>query len=204
MSFNPQIPDWGKSFSDNNLEKLLSYHNWLKDTGIKTGLISSKSDQFIWDEFIVHSLYFYKIILDLNTSLTNVYDLGTGAGIPGIPYGIVSDNKVQLVDIKQTRIFELERFLNTNELPNITALKADAELFIKNQDNSIFLMRCYIPKDDLIEKLKKHIFTNKNNLFIISSKSDSKELNKDLFHVKQQKFLINQDEYRFIDVITVK
>ncbi|MDA9646072.1 class I SAM-dependent methyltransferase [Candidatus Actinomarina] len=204
MSFNPQIPDWGKSFSDNNLEKLLSYHNWLKDTGIKTGLISSKSDQFIWDEFIVHSLYFYKIILDLNTSLTNVYDLGTGAGIPGIPYGIVSDNKVQLVDIKQTRIFELERFLNTNELPNITALKADAELFIKNQDNSIFLMRCYIPKDDLIEKLKKHMFTNKNNLFIISSKSDSKELNKDLFHVKQQKFLINQDEYRFIDVITVK
>ena len=162
MSFNPQIPDWGKSFSDNNLEKLLSYHNWLKDTGIKTGLISSKSDQFIWDEFIVHSLYFYKIILDLNTSLTNVYDLGTGAGIPGIPYGIVSDNKVQLVDIKQTRIFELERFLNTNELPNITALKADAELFIKNQDNSIFLMRCYIPKDDLIEKLKKHMFTNKN------------------------------------------
>tara|TARA_B110000196_G_C21063406_1_gene623577 strand:- start:179 stop:793 length:615 start_codon:yes stop_codon:yes gene_type:complete len=204
MSFNPQIPDWGKSFSDNNIEKLLSYHNWLKDTGIKTGLISSKSDQFIWDEFIVHSLYFYKIILDLNTSLTNVYDLGTGAGIPGIPYGIVSDNKVQLVDIKQTRIFELERFLNTNELPNITALKADAELFIKNQDNSIFLMRCYIPKDDLIEKLKKHMFTNKNNLFIISSKSDSKELNKDLFHVKQQKFLINQDEYRFIDVITVK
>ena len=204
MSFNPQIPDWGKSFSDNNLEKLLSYHNWLKDTGIKTGLISSKSDQFIWDEFIVHSLYFYKIILDLNTSLTNVYDLGTGAGIPGIPYGIVSDNKVQLVDIKQTRIFELERFLNTNELPNITALKADAELFIKNQDNSIFLMRCYIPKDDLIEKLKKHMFTNKNNLFIISSKSDSKELNKDLFHVKQQKILINQDEYRFIDVITVK
>ena len=204
MSFNPQIPDWGKSFSDNNLEKLLLYHNWLKDTGIKTGLISSKSDQFIWDEFIVHSLYFYKIILDLNTSLTNVYDLGTGAGIPGIPYGIVSDNKVQLVDIKQTRIFELERFLNTNELPNITALKADAELFIKNQDNSIFLMRCYIPKDDLIEKLKKHMFTNKNNLFIISSKSDSKELNKDLFHVKQQKFLINQDEYRFIDVITVK
>ena len=204
MSFNPQIPDWGKSFSDNNLEKLLSYHNWLKDTGIKTGLISSKSDQFIWDEFIVHSLYFYKIILDLNTSLTNVYDLGTGAGIPGIPYGIVSDNKVQLVDIKQTRIFELERFLNTNELPNIIALKADAELFIKNQDNSIFLMRCYIPKDDLIEKLKKHMFTNKNNLFIISSKSDSKELNKDLFHVKQQKFLINQDEYRFIDVITVK
>ena len=204
MSFNPQIPDWGKSFSDNNLEKLLSYHNWLKDTGIKTGLISSKSDQFIWDEFIVHSLYFYKIILDLNTSLTNVYDLGTGAGIPGIPYGIVSDNKVQLVDIKQTRIFELERFLNTNELPNITALKADAELFIKNQDNSIFLMRCYIPKDDLIEKLKKHMFTNKNNLFIISSKSDSKELNKDLFHVKQQKFLVNKDEYRFIDVITVK
>ena len=94
--------------------------------------------------------------------------------------------------------------MNTNKQLNISALKTDAELLIQKEDNSIFLMRCYIPKDQLIDKLKKNMYTNKNSVFILSSKSDSQDLKRDLFHVKQEKFLINQDEYRFIDVITVK
>ena len=37
MSFDPQIPDWGKEFTDNRQEKLFEYHSWLKNTGIKSG-----------------------------------------------------------------------------------------------------------------------------------------------------------------------
>ena len=65
MNFTPQIPNWGLDFLEKNIDKLLLYHSWLSTTGIKTGLISPKEDQFIWDEFIIHSLYFYKLILDL-------------------------------------------------------------------------------------------------------------------------------------------
>ena len=204
MSFNPQIPDWGKEFIDNRQEKLFKYHSWLKNTGIKSGLISPKSDQFIWDEFVIHSIYFYKIIFDLNLHNIDIYDLGTGGGIPGVPVGLVSNNTVNLIDIKQKRIFELERFLSTHKYNNINALKADAELIIQKQENSIFLMRCYMPKNDLIKKLKKHMFINKNNTFIVSSKENTDDLRDEAFHVKQEKFLINKDEYRFIDVITVK
>ena len=204
MSFDPQIPDWGKEFTDNRQEKLFKYHSWLKNTGIKSGLISSKSDQFIWDEFVIHSIYFYKIIFDLNLHNIDIYDLGTGGGIPGVPVGLVSNNTVNLIDIKQKRIFELERFLSTHKYNNINALKADAELIIQKQENSIFLMRCYMPKNDLIKKLKKHMFINKNNTFIVSSKENTDDLRDEAFHVKQEKFLINKDEYRFIDVITVK
>ena len=204
MSFDPQIPDWGKEFTDNRQEKLFKYHSWLKNTGIKSGLISPKSDQFIWDEFVIHSIYFYKIIFDLNLHNIDIYDLGTGGGIPGVPVGLVSNNIVNLIDIKQKRIFELERFLSTHKYNNINALKADAELIIQKQENSIFLMRCYMPKNDLIKKLKKHMFINKNNTFIVSSKENTDDLRDEAFHVKQEKFLINKDEYRFIDVITVK
>ena len=204
MSFNPLIPDWGKEFIDNRQEKLFKYHSWLKNTGIKSGLISPKSDQFIWDEFVIHSIYFYKIIFDLNLHNIDIYDLGTGGGIPGVPVGLVSNNTVNLIDIKQKRIFELERFLSTHKYNNINALKADAELIIQKQENSIFLMRCYMPKNDLIKKLKKHMFINKNNTFIVSSKENTDDLRDEAFHVKQEKFLINKDEYRFIDVITVK
>ena len=204
MSFDPQIPDWGKDFTDNRQEKLFKYHSWLKNTGIKSGLISPKSDQFIWDEFVIHSIYFYKIIFDLNLHNIDIYDLGTGGGIPGVPVGLVSNNTVNLIDIKQKRIFELERFLSTHKYNNINALKADAELIIQKQENAIFLMRCYMPKNDLIKKLKKHMFINKNNTFILSSKENTDDIRDEAFHVKQEKFLINKDEYRFIDVITVK
>jgi hypothetical protein len=48
------------------------------------------------------------------------------------------------------------------------------------------------------------MFNNKNNTFIVSSKSNTDDIRDEAFHVKQEKFLINEDEYRFIDVITVK
>jgi 16S rRNA G527 N7-methylase RsmG len=204
MNFNPQIPEWGKEFTNNSQEELIKYHSWIKNTGIKSGLISPKSDQFIWDEFVIHSLYFYKIIFDLNLLNIDIYDLGTGGGIPGIPVGIVSNNTVNLIDIKQKRIFELERFLATHKHNNIKALKADAEIIIQKQENSIFLMRCYMPKNDLIKKLKKYMLNNKKNTFIVSSNANNADINVEAFHVKQEKFLINKDEYRFIDVITVK
>ena len=204
MNFNPQIPSWGKDFSENYINELLSYHSWLSTTGIKTGLISPKNNQFIWDEFIVHSLYFYKIVNDLNTSSQNFFDLGTGGGIPGIPFGIVSDQEITLVDIKQKRIFELERLISAQKLSNITAIKEDAEILIKNNDHTIFLMRCYIPHSSLMNLLEKNIENNKQNTFIVSSNADTVNNLEDMFHVKQEKFLINNDEYRYIDVITVK
>lgn len=49
MTFNPQIPNWGKDFSEKYIKDLLSYHQWLLNTGVKTGLISPKSEQFIWE-----------------------------------------------------------------------------------------------------------------------------------------------------------
>ena len=65
MTFEPQVPDWGKKLVGDNLEQLIIYHDWLCKTAIKTGLISPKSKQFVWDEFVVHSLYFGKIISEL-------------------------------------------------------------------------------------------------------------------------------------------
>ena len=65
MNYIPQIPKWGEEYTEKKLDELVSYHGWLASTAIKTGLISPKKEQAIWDEFIVHSLYFAKIIENL-------------------------------------------------------------------------------------------------------------------------------------------
>ena len=131
MNFEPQIPEWGLDDFKNHQDKLFEYHEWLKNTAIKTGLISKKTDQFIWDEFIIHSLYFAKLIKKFkNLSECEIIDLGTGAGIPGIPISIVNKTNVSLVDNKQKRIYELERLVKILNLNNAKPIKKDAKTIL--------------------------------------------------------------------------
>tara|TARA_B100000029_G_scaffold333581_1_gene325765 strand:+ start:618 stop:1220 length:603 start_codon:yes stop_codon:yes gene_type:complete len=200
MNYIPQIPQWGEKYIERNLDDLVDYHKWLSLTGIKTGLISAKDEQTIWDEFIVHSLYFAKIIED-HKEKKEIFDLGTGGGIPGIPISIVRSEKVTLVDNKKTRIFELQRLIRTNRLKNVVAKEENAIKLIKSNKNCIFTLRCYLSSLKLIKELVQPI---KNSLYLVSSSKKKTLKTDELFHVKQEKFLINKTEYRFIDVITVR
>jgi len=198
MSFEPQVPDWGKKLTSNKLDELVKYHQWLSTTGIKTGLISPKSEQFIWDEFIIHSIYFGKLIKEMSFTVEEISDLGTGGGIPGIPIGITTDLRVNLVDIKEKRIFELSRLLKILNRKNMFSLQEDAENHIKN--GGFFVSRCFISSENVINSLKK----DKKTSYLVSSNGENLEYDKNLFHVKQEKFKINKNDIRHIDVINVK
>jgi len=198
MSFEPQVPDWGKKLTSNKLDELVKYHQWLSTTGIKTGLISPKSEQFIWDEFIIHSIYFGKLIKEMSFTVEEISDLGTGGGIPGIPIGITTDLRVNLVDIKEKRIFELSRVLKILNRKNMFSLQEDAEDHIKN--GGFFVSRCFISSENVINSLKK----DKKTTYLVSSNGENLEYDKNLFHVKQEKFKINKNDIRHIDVINVK
>ena len=205
MSFEPQLPEWGLEKFEKHKERLLRYHSWLVDTGIKTGLISNKSKQFVWDEFIIHSLYFALLInkkIEENHERLEIFDIGTGAGIPGIPISIVQKGSVKLIDIKQKRIYELERLIKILNLKNAIAKKEDAKSIFKNVKNSIIVMRCYESTSNILKMLEKQNLINKNLTFYISSNAKTLEKFNNLFHVKQEKFLINKNNFRYIDVIT--
>tara|TARA_B100000131_G_scaffold283805_1_gene291996 strand:- start:11 stop:616 length:606 start_codon:yes stop_codon:yes gene_type:complete len=201
MNYVPQTPKWGEEYIESKINELKAYHRWLASTGIKSGLISPKNEQTIWDEFIVHSLYFAKIIENLQEKKEKIVDLGTGAGIPGIPISIVRNDNVTLVDNKKTRIFELERLITTNSLKNVVAKEENAIKLMKSYENSLFTLRCYLSSSNLIKQLSK---PKKSNIYLVSSSEKNTLKSNKLFHVKQEKFLINKSEYRFIDVITVR
>ena len=198
MTFSPQIPHWGDA-NNKFSEKLYKYHSWLLETGIKNGLISNKDPQFVWDEFIIHSLYFGKIINELDQTFDSIYDLGTGGGIPGIPVAITNPkNQFILVDISESRVFELQRLKNILNLNNVEIIQKDARSVISN--NNLYISRCYISSKDALESIKK----NKNTVYIVSSNGEKIEHNKNMFHVKQENFTINSTDIRHIDVITVR
>ena len=198
MTFEPQVPDWGKQLVGDNLDQLIIYHDWLCNTGIKTGLISPKSKQFIWDEFVIHSLYFGKILSELSGEVDVVSDLGTGGGIPGIPIGITTKFTVNLIDIKEKRIFELSRLIKILNNNNIFAIQDDAYNHIKN--GGFLVSRCFISSEKVINSLK----TDKNTTYLVSSNGEDLDYDSNLFHVKHENFKINKDDIRHIDVINVK
>ncbi len=198
MTFEPQVPDWGKQLVGDNLDQLIIYHDWLCNTGIKAGLISPKSKQFVWDEFVVHSLYFGKILSELPSEVDVVSDLGTGGGIPGIPIGITTNLTVNLIDVKEKRIFELSRLIKILNNNNIFAIQDDAYNHIKT--GGFLVSRCFISSEKVINSLK----TDKNTTYLVSSNGENLHYDANLFHVKHENFKINKDDIRHIDVINVK
>jgi len=198
MTFEPQVPDWGKKLVGDKLDQLIVYHNWLCNTGIKTGLISPKGKQFVWDEFVVHSLYFGKIISELPSEIDVISDLGTGGGIPGIPIGITGNFRVNLIDVKETRVFELSRLIKILNKNNIIAKQDDADNYIKK--GGLLVSRCFISSKNVINSLK----TNNTTTYLVSSNGEQLDYDSNMFHVKHENFKINKDDIRHIDVINVK
>lgn len=198
MNFEPQVPNWGEKLTFNKLDLLIKYHNWLSTTGIKAGLISPKSEQFIWDEFIIHSIYFGKLITEMPNSVEEISDLGTGGGIPGVPIGITTDINVNLIDIKEKRVFELSRLLRILNKKNMFSLQENAEDHIKK--GGFFVSRCFISSENVINSIKK----DKKTTYLVSSTGENLEYDSNLFHVKHEKFKINKNDIRHIDVINVK
>ena len=195
MTFEPHVPDWGKKLVSDKLDQLIIYHNWLCNTGIKTGLISPKSKQFVWDEFVVHSLYFGKIISELPSEIDVISDLGTGGGIPGIPIGITGNFRVNLIDVKERRVFELSRLIKILNKNNITAIQDDAYSYINK--GGFLVSRCFISSKNVINSLK----TNNNTTYLVSSSGEQLDYDSNMFHVKHENFKINKDDIRHIDVI---
>ncbi len=174
MTFEPQIPDWGNEYK-NYLERLKSYHDWLCKTGINNGLKNIKNKD------------------------KNIYDLGTGGGIPGIPIALTNPNKLfTLVDISESRAFELQRLKNILNLENVEVLNESADAVLT--DNNTYISRCFISSKDVLKNIKQL----KNVTYIVSSNGENLNENKEKFHVKQEKFTINSTNIRHIDVINVK
>ena len=129
----------------------------------------------------------------------NIYDLGTGGGIPGIPIALTNPNKLfTLVDISESRAFELQRLKNILNLKNVEVLNESADAVLT--DNNTYISRCFISSKDVLKNIKQL----KNVTYIVSSNGENLNENKEKFHVKQEKFTINSTNIRHIDVINVK
>lgn len=87
----PVVPDrWGFA-----VPALLAYQDRLATVGLERGLIGPREVERLWDRHIVNSAALESLI----PSGVTVIDVGSGAGLPGIPLALVRpDLKVVLLE----------------------------------------------------------------------------------------------------------
>ncbi len=114
---------------DSKIEKFFDYMNLLISWNQKINLTAITEEKEIIIKHFIDSLTINKYIENYN----KIYDIGSGAGFPGIPLKILNDNKeFTLIDALNKRIVFLNEIKDKLELKQIELIHGRVEDLAKN------------------------------------------------------------------------
>lgn len=132
------------------------YHDW----NSKINVISRKDIDNLYEHHVLHSLAIAELIRFKPG--TNIMDLGTGGGFPGIPLAIMfPEAKFHLVDSIGKKIRVCEEVSKALGLQNVTTQWCRAEE-VKQQFHFI-VSRAVMPLPDLVEIIRKAVSKDQFN-----------------------------------------
>ena len=179
------------------IEQFSQLNILFKNLNTKINLVSRKDIDFLFERHIIHSLGIAKFQKFKNK--TEILDVGTGGGFPGIPLSIVFPNvKFYLIDSIGKKIDAVIKITKALGLKNIIALKVRAEDYDQKVDfvvsRAVMRMERFVPIVSKNIKLKS--FNNiKNGIISLKGGDLSKELSN--FSEAKQVNLSNYFETQF-------
>lgn len=117
--------EWaGHALDDQAREGLEAYALWLEAEAIPAGGLGPREGDRLWRRHIGDSLVF---AAGWEEPPTEILDVGTGVGLPGIPLAIMwPDTAVTLLDRGGRRIRLLQRIVRILGLHNVAVFQGDA------------------------------------------------------------------------------
>jgi 16S rRNA (guanine527-N7)-methyltransferase len=102
----------------------LRYETWLAGAGVERGLLGPREAERLWDRHLLNSA----VLGDLLAPGETVVDVGSGAGLPGIPLALARpDCSYVLLEPLARRAAFLAEVVADLALPNVRVLRARAE-----------------------------------------------------------------------------
>ena len=106
-------------------EQLVAYEGLLRERALPLGLVSAGDEPRLWERHILDSV---RGVACLPRETTNVVDVGSGAGLPGVPVAICRpDVTITLLEPRSRRAAFLELVASRLALRNVRVLVGRAE-----------------------------------------------------------------------------
>ncbi|MBI5215478.1 MAG: 16S rRNA (guanine(527)-N(7))-methyltransferase RsmG [Ignavibacteriae bacterium] len=120
--------------TDERFEVMNLFAGHLLEWNKKVNLISRKDEENLWEKHIFGSLL---LLSKMNFEYaTNIVDVGTGGGFPGIPLAIcLPENHFTLVDSIQKKINAVNDMVTQLGLTNVTAICSRAETLSETKEH---------------------------------------------------------------------
>ena len=146
--------------SDQQKEQFAALYDLYTDWNSKINVISRKDITNLYEHHVLHSLGIARFISLKNGS--QVMDLGTGGGFPGIPLAILfPEVKFHLVDSIGKKIKVASEIANAIGLKNVTFRHCRAEEEKAKFD--FVVSRAVMPLSDLLKIIRKNISSTQMN-----------------------------------------
>ncbi|KJK47280.1 16S rRNA methyltransferase [Lentzea aerocolonigenes] len=119
-----ELPDNAKLVFGEHVDRAAEFVWLLQQHGVERGLIGPREVEKIWDRHVLNSA----VIEELFGQNERVVDVGSGAGLPGVPLAIARpDLRITLLEPMARRIAWLEEVKERLALDNVTVLRGRAE-----------------------------------------------------------------------------
>lgn len=120
----PPAPDAARKVFGERLPDAIRYGELLADTGVSRGLIGPREVPRLWERHLLNCAVLSEIV----PHSVSLCDVGSGAGLPGIPLALVRpDLKITLLEPLLRRTNFLSEVVELLGLDHVTVVRARAE-----------------------------------------------------------------------------
>lgn len=187
------IQKYFPELTDTQKEQFMALYDLYTDWNSKINVISRKDITNLYEHHVLHSLGIAKVI-NFRPG-TEIMDLGTGGGFPGIPLAIMfPDTHFHLVDSIGKKVKVATEIASAIGLKNVTTRHCRAE-----EEKQLFdfvVSRAVMPLTDLLKIIRKNIRKEQINALpngLICLKGG--ELQNEVLPVKHQTVMYDLKDY---------
>lgn len=142
----PPPPEAAVVFGD-RLEQATAYAAWLAGDGIERGLLGPREVSRLWERHLLNCAVLAEVVPDGVT----VADLGSGAGLPGIPLALARpDLRVTLVEPLLRRATFLTEVVEALRLPRVEVVRSRGEELHGRRRFTVVTSRAVAPLERLL------------------------------------------------------
>lgn len=181
------------NLTETQKQQFAALYDLYTDWNSKINVISRKDITNLYEHHVLHSLGIAKIIQFRPG--TEIMDLGTGGGFPGIPLAILfPDTHFHLVDSIGKKVKVATEIAQAIGLKNVTTRHCRAEE--EKQQFDFVVSRAVMPLTDLLKIIRKNIRKEQHNALpngVICLKGG--ELDREVMPVKHQTLIYDLKDY---------